>query len=60
MATWTAVTVNGEAPKHPVYCNSLTATSFVFDAREAGEYQVECRDWLSDNPPRVWHITVVE
>jgi hypothetical protein len=53
-----AVTVNGEAPRHPVYCNSLTATSFVFDTREAGQYEVECRDHLSDNPPRVWYITV--
>jgi hypothetical protein len=55
-----AVTVNGEAPKHPAYCSSLARTSFVFDAREAGEYEVECRDWLGDHPPRLWHITVAE
>jgi hypothetical protein len=54
------VTVNGEAPKKPLYCLSLARTSFVFEAKEAGEYEVECRDGLSDNPPRVWHVTVAE
>jgi hypothetical protein len=55
-----AVTVNGEAPLHPTYCSSLARTSFVFDALKAGEYEVECRDWLSDHSPRVWHVTVSE
>jgi hypothetical protein len=54
------VTVNGAAPQHPAYCMSLARTTFVFEAREAGEYEVECRDWLSDHPPRLWHITVAE
>jgi hypothetical protein len=55
-----AVTVNGEAPHKPVYCNSLTTNSFVFEAREAGEYEVECHDRLNDRSHRVWHITVTE
>jgi hypothetical protein len=54
------VTVNGEKPRDPVYCTSLTATSFVFNATEAGEYEVECRDWLNAGYHRVWHITVAE
>jgi hypothetical protein len=58
--TMYAVTVNGETPQHPVYCMSVTTNAFVFDAREAGAYEVESRDRLSDAAPRVWHITVTE
>jgi hypothetical protein len=55
-----AVTVNGETPHNPVYCNSLTTNSFVYEARAAGEYEVECRDWLDASSCRAWHITVAE
>jgi hypothetical protein len=54
------VTVNDEAPQHPVYCTSAARTSFVFDARKAGEYQVESHNGLSEKSYRVWHIRVVE
>ena len=54
------VTVDGEAPEHPIYCTSSDKTCYVFDAVQAGEYQVESFNGTSEKSRRTWRITVAE
>ena len=56
------VTVNGEAPKKPLYLVSLAAVTYAFRAERPGRYRVEARRSLAgnDEAPLVWDITVSE
>jgi hypothetical protein len=55
-----SVTIDGEAPPHPIYCTAADRTCYVFDAVQAGEYQVESQNGQSEKSRRTWHITVEE
>jgi hypothetical protein len=54
------VTVNGDAPLHPIYCTTATKTHYVFDAAQAGQYQVEGRDGNSEKSYRIWNVSISE